>query len=333
MRARHGGARPDRRTDEQRGDFERNETASLDRFLAWFSRGTVDVQRDPGRPANEVRVMTVHGAKGLEAPVVILADATADPARLGRTPITLDFEIGSSGAVPLLRPKKEERCPPFEEAIATEEKRDLEEHWRLLYVALTRAATGLSSRGSRRSLRRTVPRRVRPIAGTSPWSALWFRSAPNQSRTASGARVSLWFGGNRPGQSQGREETIAPDRHSRVGANRRSARGAAAAAAGAISHRRRRRKRAAAERGDARGGAARHLDSPPVRAASVGRSGKRAAAAHRWLERSAGLAEPTRASEIVEQVCGISADAASPLFGAGLAWRSAARRHAAATAG
>ncbi|HEY6048871.1 MAG TPA: UvrD-helicase domain-containing protein, partial [Sphingomicrobium sp.] len=64
-------------------EFERNEPASLDRFLAWFSRGTVDVQRDPGQPANEVRVMTVHGAKGLEAPVVILADATADPARLG----------------------------------------------------------------------------------------------------------------------------------------------------------------------------------------------------------------------------------------------------------
>ncbi|HEU5482362.1 MAG TPA: UvrD-helicase domain-containing protein, partial [Sphingomicrobium sp.] len=124
-------------------EFERNETASLDRFLAWFSRGTVDVQRDPGRPRNEVRVMTVHGAKGLEAPVVILADATADPARLGRTPITLEFEFGSSGVAPLLRPKKEERCPPFEELIAAEEKRDLEEHWRLLYVALTRAADRL----------------------------------------------------------------------------------------------------------------------------------------------------------------------------------------------
>ena len=79
-------------------EFERNETASLDRFLAWFSRGTVDVQRDPGAPGNEVRVMTVHGAKGLEAPVVILADATADPERLGRTPITLDFEMGSAAS-------------------------------------------------------------------------------------------------------------------------------------------------------------------------------------------------------------------------------------------
>ncbi|HEX8841378.1 MAG TPA: 3'-5' exonuclease, partial [Sphingomicrobium sp.] len=124
-------------------EFERNEVPSLDRFIAWFSRGTVDVQRDPGQPANEVRVMTVHGAKGLEAPVVILADATADPARLGRTPVTLDLEIAPGATAPLLRPKKDERCSPFQEVIQREEARDLEEHWRLLYVALTRAADRL----------------------------------------------------------------------------------------------------------------------------------------------------------------------------------------------
>ena len=124
-------------------EFERNEMPSLDRFIAWFSRGTVDVQRDPGQPANEVRVMTVHGAKGLEAPVVILADATADPARLGRTPLTLDFEIQPGAPAPLLRPKKDERGPPFEEQIEREDVRDLQEHWRLLYVALTRAADRL----------------------------------------------------------------------------------------------------------------------------------------------------------------------------------------------
>ena len=124
-------------------EFERNEVPSLDRFIAWFSRGTVDVQRDPGQPANEVRVMTVHGAKGLEAPVVILADATADPARLGRTPMTLDFEMEPGAPAPLLRPKKDERRPPFDEQIQLEEVRDLQEHWRLLYVALTRAADRL----------------------------------------------------------------------------------------------------------------------------------------------------------------------------------------------
>ncbi|CAA9490339.1 MAG: FIG061771: ATP-dependent nuclease subunit A [uncultured Sphingomonas sp.] len=124
-------------------EFERNEIASLDRFLSWFSRGEVDVQRDPAQPGNEVRVMTVHGAKGLEAPVVILADATADPARLGRTPLTLDYEIEGVGRSPLLRPKKEERSSPFAELIAAQEQRDLEEHWRLLYVAMTRAADRL----------------------------------------------------------------------------------------------------------------------------------------------------------------------------------------------
>src|SRR6185369_16807155 len=130
-------------------EFERNEIASLDRFLAWFSRGTVDVQRDPGHPANEVRVMSVHGAKGLEAPVVILADATGDPAKLGRTPPTLDFEVEGAGIAPLLRPKKDERCAPFEDVILNEEKRDLEEHMRLLYVALTRAADRLIVSGVR----------------------------------------------------------------------------------------------------------------------------------------------------------------------------------------
>jgi ATP-dependent helicase/nuclease subunit A len=130
-------------------EFERNEIASLDRFLAWFSRGTVDVQRDPAQPANEVRVMTVHGAKGLEAPVVIIADATADPARLGRIPLTVDIEVEEgAGPAPLLRPKKDERCPPFEEVILAEEKRDLQEHLRLLYVALTRAADRLIVSGA-----------------------------------------------------------------------------------------------------------------------------------------------------------------------------------------
>lgn len=123
-------------------DFERIEIASLDRFLSWFSRGEVDVQRDPGAPANEVRVMTVHGAKGLQAPVVIVADATADPSKLGRTPIALDVET-RDGVAPVLRPKKEERCFPFEQLMVEQERRDLEEHWRLLYVALTRAADRL----------------------------------------------------------------------------------------------------------------------------------------------------------------------------------------------
>ena len=122
-------------------EFERGETASLDRFLAWFGRGEVEVKRDPSAPAQAVRVMTVHGAKGLEAPVVILADATADPAKLGGTARTINFPLDAEQTVkvPLIRPRKAERVSPFAEVMAKSEQTDLEEHWRLLYVGLTRA--------------------------------------------------------------------------------------------------------------------------------------------------------------------------------------------------
>ena len=120
-------------------EFEHQDIASLDRFIAWFSRGEVEIKRDSSAPSNAVRVMTVHGAKGLEAPIVILADATADPARLGGVQRTLNFPVPNVGSVPLIRPRKAERVSPFAELIANEEARDLEEHWRLLYVGLTRA--------------------------------------------------------------------------------------------------------------------------------------------------------------------------------------------------
>ncbi|HMI41913.1 MAG TPA: double-strand break repair helicase AddA [Sphingomicrobium sp.] len=125
-------------------DYERTEIASLDRFLAWFASGDVEIKRDPSAPSNAVRVMTVHGAKGLEAPVVILADATSDPAKVGGVSRILDLPLpGGTGTAPLLRPRKHEMVEPFA-TIATEEKaRDLEEHWRLLYVGLTRASERL----------------------------------------------------------------------------------------------------------------------------------------------------------------------------------------------
>ena len=120
-------------------EFERSEVPSLDRFLAWFSRGNVEVKRDPSAPANAVRVMTVHGSKGLEAPFVIIADATSDPAKLGGVSRTIDFPVTGVGTAPLIRPRKAERVSPFAEIMRHDEERDLQEHWRLLYVGLTRA--------------------------------------------------------------------------------------------------------------------------------------------------------------------------------------------------
>ncbi|WP_309602052.1 double-strand break repair helicase AddA [Sphingomonas sp.] len=130
-------------------EFERDDVNSLDRFLAWFAQGDVEIKRDPSAPVDAVRVMTVHGAKGLEAPVVILADSTADPAKLGATNPPLDFPIDGR-KVPLIRPRKAERVSPFAELIVKEEELDLAEHWRLLYVALTRARERLVIAGVRK---------------------------------------------------------------------------------------------------------------------------------------------------------------------------------------
>src|SRR4051794_16963434 len=124
-------------------DFERKEVPSLERFHAWFARGDVEIQRDPSERANAVRVMTVHGAKGLEAPYVIIADATADPANLGSRNPPLNFYGFGGEPVPLIRPKKAELMPPFDRNVALQQERDLEEHWRLLYVAMTRASERL----------------------------------------------------------------------------------------------------------------------------------------------------------------------------------------------
>jgi len=108
-----------------------------------------DRKRDPSAPAASVRVMTVHGAKGLEAPVVILADATYDPARTGGPQSTFAHPLQSGGRpVPLVRPRSAERVPPFDVLMDAQAARELEEHWRLLYVALTRARERLIVAGA-----------------------------------------------------------------------------------------------------------------------------------------------------------------------------------------
>jgi len=123
--------------------FEQEEIASLDRFLAWFGQGEVEVRRDPSAPSNAVRVMTVHGAKGLEAPLVLLADATHDPDKVGGTSSTVDVPIPNIGKVPVVRPRKDECAPIFRALIDEAKAADQEEHWRLAYVGLTRAAERL----------------------------------------------------------------------------------------------------------------------------------------------------------------------------------------------
>lgn len=128
-------------------EFEQTATPSLQRFLDWFDRGEVEIKREAEGSHDAVRVMTAHGAKGLQAPLVILADATADPDSTPRSTLSWQPE-GLDEAIPVFRPRKEERWGAIDAALSAQERREREEHWRLFYVAATRAEERLVIAGS-----------------------------------------------------------------------------------------------------------------------------------------------------------------------------------------
>jgi ATP-dependent helicase/nuclease subunit A len=113
---------------------ERGHSPSLESFLDWVERGEVEIKRDMERGRDEVRVMTVHGAKGLEADIVILPDTTSLPEPPSRKGHLLYHEDG------VLFPLSDAEAPAMVRAAkAAAEAETLREHRRLLYVALTRA--------------------------------------------------------------------------------------------------------------------------------------------------------------------------------------------------
>jgi ATP-dependent helicase/nuclease subunit A len=120
---------------------------SLAGFLAWFDAGEGELKREADGAAGLVRVMTVHGSKGLQAPIVILADATGNPATARTSPLDLaEPEVGRNEAVravPLPVLRKEERVGRIHEVELAAAREEAEEHWRLLYVAMTRAEEAL----------------------------------------------------------------------------------------------------------------------------------------------------------------------------------------------
>ena len=113
---------------------ERSHSPSLESFLDWVERGDVEIKRDMERSRNEVRVMTVHGAKGLEADIVILPDTTSLPGGLNRG----DGLLYTADAALFPLPRQDApQAARAAKAAADEEL--LREHRRLFYVALTRA--------------------------------------------------------------------------------------------------------------------------------------------------------------------------------------------------
>jgi ATP-dependent helicase/nuclease subunit A len=106
---------------------------SLESFLNWFVKGASEVKRDMEHGGGAVRVMTVHGAKGLEANVVILPDTLQVPDHERRGPLLYTDHCVFFGV-----PKALESAA-VTAAKAAAQRKEMREYRRLLYVAATRA--------------------------------------------------------------------------------------------------------------------------------------------------------------------------------------------------
>lgn len=107
---------------------------TLQRFLFDIELDAQQVKRELEAETGAIRVMTVHGAKGLEAPVVILPDSTGDVGDAPDNGLLFDDDNG-----PFVSFSSKGDDEPSAEARAAHKERMLGEHWRLLYVAMTRA--------------------------------------------------------------------------------------------------------------------------------------------------------------------------------------------------
>ncbi|WP_264211765.1 double-strand break repair helicase AddA [Leisingera thetidis] len=112
--------------------YERTDVPSLTGFLVWMQTDDLEIKRQMGAAGNMIRVMSVHGSKGLEAPIVILPDtAKRQPPR--------DAEIMLANGTPVWKLPKEQMPAAMLAAREAAQEKLQNERLRLLYVALTRA--------------------------------------------------------------------------------------------------------------------------------------------------------------------------------------------------
>ncbi|MGZ2255685.1 double-strand break repair helicase AddA [Roseobacter sp. A03A-229] len=112
--------------------YERNAIPSLTGFLVWMETDDLEVKRQIDSASDQIRVMTIHGAKGLEAPIVILPD-------MGKRDIQIKDDVVSLEGHPVWKTNASEMPDAMARRVDEMKQAQFEERMRLLYVALTRA--------------------------------------------------------------------------------------------------------------------------------------------------------------------------------------------------
>ncbi|WP_339761878.1 double-strand break repair helicase AddA [uncultured Sulfitobacter sp.] len=112
--------------------YERGAIPSLTGFLVWMQTDDLEIKRQIDNASDQIRVMTVHGAKGLEAPIVILPDT-------GKRNLVIRDEIIKMGDTPVWKMSDTDMPSAMRDALDARKDRERDERLRLLYVAMTRA--------------------------------------------------------------------------------------------------------------------------------------------------------------------------------------------------
>ncbi len=116
--------------------YERSAIPSLTGFLRWAETDDLEIKRQVDSTGDLIRVMTVHGAKGLEAPIVILPDC-------GRRDLTVKDELLADDDAVLWKTPPDDMPQRLRSALDRRKEAEARERMRLLYVAMTRAETWL----------------------------------------------------------------------------------------------------------------------------------------------------------------------------------------------
>ncbi len=129
---------------DQALEYEIENGRSLAGFLHWFQADETTIKREMDKANGEVRLMTVHGAKGLEANIVILADAATVPRGGLSEPslVAVPDDLRSAG-LPLWALPHLTVAPELQRWKDNSKLKIKAEHNRLLYVAMTRACDEL----------------------------------------------------------------------------------------------------------------------------------------------------------------------------------------------
>jgi ATP-dependent helicase/nuclease subunit A len=136
--------------------YEQSETPTLQEFLHWLRIAEPQIKRDMDAGRDEVRVMTVHGSKGLEANIVFLADTCSarSASRGGLTELPRPPSPFGRTSLPVWALPGARLVPAIQQACDDEQQAEREEYRRLLYVAMTRArdrlyVTGFEGKSTR----------------------------------------------------------------------------------------------------------------------------------------------------------------------------------------